>query len=603
VPKFFTEASEELADNDFLSLPVEHRLAIYQGIAIAVAIDPYSVSRDQLHLLSYGYHRDTEVIAAVGQDEWEAGFVPVWDSIIESDDQDIMWNMMQGDAIEDESLQVPLMAAALVAAFYGGAGALGATGVIGGGATGSAGAGAGIGSAQGVVASAAQPAVAFAARLTGLIPTAVIGKIALWGSGTVLAAGTVLGAASMWDNAANLEENEIARLDAINEAAETRSEIDRVDANKAVAETAQRYGDWADSGGSSAPGGVPAGTKAMVNGQVIDVFDENGHYTDEAWAELEAGRSLTGGGDPEVQQAQSTNLPQGTIGEGLDNPPYAGDAPPDDPLLGITEQFRSYTGQYGQRSPKHDPDDPWGGERHAGPNDASGQPGNYRNSDWEKLIKTIPEWKVDWVQRMLVDAGRINQTDTTGLMDRTTVAHIGILLEEANQNNTSWTSWTQRIALEGLRLQKEEDEAAKQARLDALGPFVRKAYFEPDAALLREISETAIEQQLGRKVNDWEMQLMVAEQNADYQEAHRIDNDYAYQQHQLQVRAIEEDLGYEDTIGGGTVQTVDVGARFQQQFDKRFKKELSRREDVSDVSARVGDMMSSVTTGMRTMGG
>ncbi len=197
----------------------------------------------------------------------------------------------------------------------------------------------------------------------------------------------------------------------------------------------------------------------------------------------------------------------------------------------------------------------------------------------------------------------MSEGQMTGLMDRSTVAQIQVLLTESNDNNTSWTSWTQRIALEGLRLQKLEDEKQKEARLKALGPFVRRTYLEPDLATLREASENAIEQRLGRKINDWEMQLLVADQQDDYEEKHGVQVGLDRQAHDLQVRAIEEDLDYTDEIGGGTVENIDVAARFQQRFDKQFGKELQRRENVADTSRNVGNLMTGISRGMRTMGG
>jgi hypothetical protein len=283
---------------------------------------------------------------------------------------------------------------------------------------------------------------------------------------------------------------------------------------------------------------------------------------------------------------QPTAMPTaGGIDPNLDNP-YVG---------GIREGYQAQRNRpvYGMGSPEGDGD--YSSEYWVAP--------RYRDIDFELLQATLTERQIDIFQDRMIRAGYMREDGKTGVMDTPTIDTLKRVLYESNVNGYEWQGWSARMATEGDKVSAEEDADEKTARLKALGPFQRNVYLEPDYAALSLTAKDAMEQQLGRQINDWEMQFLVDEQEDDYREQFDVGEAARLSNYQGQVRAIEDDLTAGDTVGGGTMQDVDPGARFQQAFESKFEKELNRREKTIDAEERTGTLMQGLNNAMGAIGG
>jgi len=174
---------------------------------------------------------------------------------------------------------------------------------------------------------------------------------------------------------------------------------------------------------------------------------------------------------------------------------------------------------------------------------------------------------------------------------------------EANVNGKTWRNWSLDVAEAGDELAASESADEKQRRLDAIGPFQRRVYLEPDYATLATTAKNAMERELGRKINDWEMTMLVDEQRGDYREDFDASESARLMSYQQQVRAVADDLETGDVYGGGTVSDVDPGARFQQTFEQRFAKEIGRKEKTVEAEQRASTLMQGLNNAMSAIGG
>jgi len=586
---FATESTTTLTLKDFKTEPVEVRFGVYMGIAAAALTDVSKVDDQSLRLLSYGYFRDTEVREAVGDDSFYAGFQPIFDSVKEQGDEQAIWELMQGDRVEDEGMQIPATAVALVAAFYGGAALAGAVGSVGTPIGAAAGAGSGVSAAQGIVASAATPAMLLASKITGVLPTGVIAAVAKWGSGIGAAVGVPGLGFSIWNEIANTDEAEKGRADTIAQRDAYGDMVAGVDEGYTQEEmdARERY-----------MGNEPAQIDGTVRGMAGKaagaapragvVAPEPGSTTSESASyERPAGQYKVG--PPTNVPGYTTVAGQDLVGTPAPIGPQVVDPNADNPYIGaLREGYQAHVRETIKGTGQEV-------DYYTTP--------QYRQSDFEYVQSTLTERTIDWFQDKMVHAGYMKEDQATGLMDAKTIDTMERVMYEANVNGKSWRNWSIDAAEAGDELQALEDASAKQARLDAIGPFQRRVYLEPDYATLATNAKNAMERELGRQINDWEMAMLVDEQQSDYREDYEAQVQADRYSYDDQVRAIEDDLGVGDVTGGQTVQGVDPGARFQQTFESQFEKELNRRSKTVDAEERTSTLMQGLNNAMSAMGG
>ena len=584
---FATESTTPLTKDDFMEMPLEQRYAIYMGIGAAAMIDVTQVSDEELRLLGYGIYRDHELKESIGEDDFNDGFYQIRKSVSEQD-QAASWEIAQAQHIEDEGLQIPVTAAALVAAFYGGAAGLGAASTIGTTTSAAAGAGAGVGTAQGMVASATWPVIMLGSKITGLAPTAFIAGIAKTGSAVVGVTGTVGLHLSIFDAIVNTEENEQARADVIAERDNYQDVAGGVDEGYSQAEMDAR---------ARYMGHQPAGMKTST-----PEAGPGGTYGDPAW-QVE--------GPPSEVQVASGPAYERPAGQGQVAPPpgdnyqptgqdLVGTAPPiggnivdpnaDNPYVGAEWGIREGYQSHVRKTLGKTELDVWVDPV-------------YRDSDYEALVAGLTESTIDYFQDLMLRAGYMSDTQMTGLMDKKTIDTLGLILYESNANGQSWRNWSTAQAEVGDVLRAEEEEDEKEARLKAIGPFQRKTYLEPDYAALSLTAKDAVERQLGRKINDWEMQLMTGEQEDDYKAQFDATEQVRLSDYNSQVQAVEDDLETGDSFGGGSVEGVDPAARFQTAFEDRFENEIDRKARTVGAEERSSTLMAGLNNAMSAIGG
>ena len=574
---FATESLVQLTPDDFLELPVEQRYALYMGIAAAAMVDLSKVSDEELHLLGYGIFQDVEAKEAVGENEWNDGFYIVRKHIAETD-QAASWELSQGDYIIDEPFGIPLTAVGLVAAFYGGSAALGAAGTIGTGTSAAAGAGAGVSTAQGIVASAATPAMMLASKITGVLPTGVMATIAKVGSGVIGVTGTVGVTASIWDHIVNTDENEAARADTTAQRDAYADIMAGVDEGYTQQEMDARERYMGNAPGSMGIDGAPL--EGMTSGAAGAPDPTSLSFDRPAGNGQVAPPPDVPGGQMEYDTYLQTGPPigPGVVDPNADNP-YIGNL-----QEGYLAHIQETVKGSGQKL-----------DLYASP--------QYRDSDFQYATETLTERTIEWFQDKMVRAGYMKEDQNTGLMDTKTIDTLERVMYEANTNGKTWRNWSLDVAEAGDELAANEDASAKEARLKAIGPFQRKTYLEPDYATLATTAKNAMERELGRQINDWEMQFLVDQQEDDYRGDFDASESARLNDYQAQVRAVEDDLETGDTYGGGTVQDVDPGARFQQTFEAKFSKEIARKKKTVNAEERASTMMQGLNNAMSAIGG
>jgi hypothetical protein len=228
---------------------------------------------------------------------------------------------------------------------------------------------------------------------------------------------------------------------------------------------------------------------------------------------------------------------------------------------------------------------------------------NYRSSDIDKIIGRLTPAQLEEVQNQMVDARLIDpdafssgQPFYPGVAGYQTVEALEYALMLANRSGGNWSSTLEQMATLGReRTAEEEAEAAaaeREAARIAIPPYVPETYIEPDMASLRVMATDAVEGELGRKINSWELELLADQMKADHR-----DN---FNQHEAAARA-EYTAGKEMYSGGQLyepsyaeagepVEAVDFEARMKEKFNEMFGKEIERKgrtEYVADQSQRL----------------
>jgi hypothetical protein len=598
--------SEELVLtlDEFLDYPAEARLELYKGIAFTVAIDVRSVSDGSLKLLSYGMFRDTEAFAMAEAEGTEKllQWPDVSQAVLDQGDDKALRLLGDEDLGRAEGLQVPVTAAAIVLSVYGGTMALGAGGVGTGGVGGAAGAAMGAGNvaravatATGPAAAAGKPALLIAARLLGMLPSALIKRILIGGSAAVGVVGTPLLFVSIRDNVQNYDENEIARLDVIAEAQQPLATWEERPAWEGRASGTQE--------GIYALGEGPEGLPNPFTG-----FQATQAQTDRSEVE-----------DVPEDATTSTTTPSGdpfTTGVGADLPSFENyeNETEEDPFVRVDKDYLrlkistampgvpdiDWLIERGMLDPVRDAElirrarqdmDPF--ESEVGP--------RYKESDIQGIAARLTGPKIYEIQQEMIRAGLIDPEDTTlvgpfimGKWDRLTERAFEHTLGQANVDGETWQVSLTHMARAGDRRAAAEEEDRIQDELDRLGPYIAPVRVNADYATLATDVEEAIRRKLGRKPNDWEMELLTDQMQASYRARNNQEAASARGIYDAQVRAIETG---EDQAAGSVID-VDPAARFEQTFNDRFESELARRDKTIDAERRTDTLMAGLENAM-----
>jgi hypothetical protein len=222
----------------------------------------------------------------------------------------------------------------------------------------------------------------------------------------------------------------------------------------------------------------------------------------------------------------------------------------------------------------------------------------YKRRDVEATIADMTPGELKLFRALAVEAKLINPNVATYLdangRDEFTLAAMETAMERANRSSTEagmdWMVQLQEMA----RLGREQD------RLDELEnarTFTRDAYIKPDPAYLKEYAMGAIENQLGRKANDWELEMLASDMRSSMRAQHDAVQEAKYQTWLAEGRLLEDDSDL--TLNEGEeVQGVHWEARFKQHFRDKFGNELDRKERTEEVAEETGDLMTGLRRGI-----
>lgn len=227
----------------------------------------------------------------------------------------------------------------------------------------------------------------------------------------------------------------------------------------------------------------------------------------------------------------------------------------------------------------------------------------YRESDVMDIIGNSTPQQLENMQQWMVDARLISpdsapgrQPYYPGVAGYQTVEALEYVLSLANRGGGHYLSTLEDMAVAGRErtAQEEAEAAALEAEQDRvrIAPYVPETYLEPDMASLRVMATDAVEQGLGRQINQWELELLADQMKADHRQN--------YDQQEAGRRAAytaEADMYsggalYEPTYAeaGEPVEAIDYEAQMAEQFNTMFAKEKQQGEQKDYVADRSQQM-------------
>jgi hypothetical protein len=255
--------------------------------------------------------------------------------------------------------------------------------------------------------------------------------------------------------------------------------------------------------------------------------------------------------------------------------PYVGGLPEDyRRLADPKDEFRQQTSrtQYGSIDRYYTP------EQVAEFNDKKGTP-TYRQDDILGEVAKWDTWDIIEFQEKALEAGLINPEALidgmkfmAGTLDSHTVRALESAMARANVNGS------QQTYNEAIDWIIEQQAKYKELFGDKDGPppwTPPRAYFDLDYATISNDFKVTMEQKLGRKANQWEIDLaadaMRSNHRAAYDEAMSADKAV----YEAQGRATEYDTPQQVE---GSYTEVDEDARFAEDFRERYGTELDQRD-------------------------
>ena len=234
--------------------------------------------------------------------------------------------------------------------------------------------------------------------------------------------------------------------------------------------------------------------------------------------------------------------------------------------------------------------------------------GRYFETDVRDVLDYLNPDTVIRIQEQMIRAGLVEgsiggRQFSMGSRDEHTERALRYVMSQANNDGHTWMVSLAKLAIQGDEDKEKADADSKQSALDALGPFRRNAYLAPDYATLANRAKKAMEDELGRPINDWELELLTDDMQGNYRKEHNASESVRRINYDADVRAIEQDLTAGDVVGGGTVQDVDPIARFQETFDTQFENEIGRRDKTVEAGTRSDRLMQGLNNAMGAIGG
>ncbi len=552
---------------DFRDESDEVRAIVYAGIGAALWADPANVPDELIELYSYGIDRDADAKAFADDVEQLAPLFSNFDSrnpfIDGTEFQELMLHvqgidplaadkMMDFDAIEREGLFLPaLVVGVLVAAK--GLLAVGGVSVVTGAQAG----------ATAVVMKAG--VLRIAAWATGGSATKIVARFTvIAGTAVTIGTGAPGSIASMFDNRLNPEENQ-----------------DAEDTQNAIAMAQQDAALSTQQGGPGQPlperpSMGPSGATAQSGG------------TQTQMAAMRAEAPGVTAPPPQVTQQDIDALDEDDLAALLMTPDMLMRAENiDNPILRVEPD--AATGRI-----THTADvTPYAWGMPTGPIVRTGEfleEHGYRLQDIQDTLANLSVGQVARLQDLGIRSGLINPDSTAfpnfalGVREFRTEAALATFMGQANFDGRVdfWASAMDLAAAGDLAKAKAEaDEIAERPG------YTRRPYMKLDPAFINEEIDRAAERSLGRKMNDWERTLLMAEYAGAHRQNYEAQEAAGASFFRAQYRAQDT---HSDT-GAGTFQAIDPAAQFSQRFRDVFENELDRRDRTEQVAGMTGNLM------------
>lgn len=218
---------------------------------------------------------------------------------------------------------------------------------------------------------------------------------------------------------------------------------------------------------------------------------------------------------------------------------------------------------------------------------------------------TLPSEKIARLQRRLVSAGVLQSSFHLGVWDEASTGAYRKLLKHANSRGQT------------VKASVSQFEQANTDPGEGIPDFTPDTFLKPDYAELEQAVKKTVEQRLGRKANQGDIEELTSRLSGLYRDEYDVNTELSRREYERGVAeqthmdmtpaeriVAEAGDGLESpSVDMGEIEGVDPTARFMQEFDKRFAKEeamVERREQGEENR----DMLQNGFAGLRrTLGG
>lgn len=226
----------------------------------------------------------------------------------------------------------------------------------------------------------------------------------------------------------------------------------------------------------------------------------------------------------------------------------------------------------------------------------------YHVSDYEEQIENMTPGQLVSFQQMAEQAllintggGEYGARAMPGQFDDATKQALMTVMAQANTEGVTWRDALESMVVSGQQwLRNKEASEVAPART-----YTKPAYLAPDWSRLAVDARSYLEQRLGRKANDWEINLLGEEMKVLHRQQWDAEERAARATWDAEGRAMDTE---EDTAAG-TVQHVDAAARFEEFFTDKFANEIDRVDRVTQVNEATGRLMSGFDRAASVVGG
>lgn len=216
----------------------------------------------------------------------------------------------------------------------------------------------------------------------------------------------------------------------------------------------------------------------------------------------------------------------------------------------------------------------------------------YRESDVQRMLAQLDPGEIAALQLRLADAGFFDKNSVVlGTADLQVEDAFSKVLGQANFDGIPW-----EVTLDNMV--KGYQEALRQQTKPKRTLF--RSRLVPDYAMLSQTAKDAVTSKLGRKPNDWEVELLADELRAGYRA--KADEEYRYQYAQWEAQGRAEEYGDDEVVDLGTFTEVDPMARMQEKFDEQFAPEMEAIDRWNQVQGSMGNLMGGLNRISNLMG-